>query len=104
MFLNLNKKESPYWQVIYEVDGKRSKKSTRTKDKKEAEIFMIKFQLKQELNLTETNSKPRLLHSIKLSKFKEEYLEYCKSSKSKHYLESINLSFNQFIKFQKIFL
>ena len=80
---------------------RESKKSTRTKDKKEAEIFLIKFPLKQELNLTETNSKPHLVHSIKLSKFKAEYLEYCKPSKSKHYLESINLSFNQFIKFTK---
>ena len=96
MFLTLTKK-SPFYQLIYEVDGFRTTISTRTKDKSKAEIFMTNFK-PEELKPKEIIPK---IYSIKLNKFKKEYLEYISSTKSKSYIRSVNLSFNQFQSYSK---
>ncbi len=82
---------SPYYQIVYFVDGKRTKKSTKKSSKAEAEKFMLTFRPE------ETKEEKR--HVITLSNFHKEYSEYILSSKSKSYLSSVNLSFKMLIDF-----
>ena len=96
MFLSLNNK-SPFYQIVYFVDGKRTTVSTKKRTLEEAEIELSKFQnpssLPNEVTKPEISSQDRLT----LSKFQTEYIDYVSPIKSRKYLESINLSFNQFI-------
>ena len=96
MFVTLTKK-SPYYQLIYEVDGFSTTISTRTKDRKKAEKFMANFNPEER----EVKEKKPKLKAKRLNNFRKEYLEYISSTKSKSYIESIELSFNQLISFSK---
>jgi integrase/recombinase XerD len=82
-----------YFQVVYFIDGKRKTKSTKTTNKKEAQKFLANFN-------PET---PQIIevkpNDIPLQKFYKEYLQHLELSKSKTYLKSVRLSFNQFIFF-----
>jgi len=91
MFLTKTKK-SPYYWLIYEVDGKRTSVSTKAKIKSEALKFLQTFGLDQ---------KPKeKLSRISLSQFTQEYLNYCKSCRSQSYIErSIIPAFNKFSAF-----
>ena len=90
MFLTKDS-SSPYYQIVYFVDGKRTKKSTKKTLKAEAEKFMLTFQP------VEVKEEKRI--AISLSNFHKEYSAYIKSSKSKSYLSSVNLSFKLLIDF-----
>ena len=69
MFISTSKK-SPFYQLTYEVDGKRTTVSTKTKNLQDAYKFMGSFQRK-----TEARHRQQIKPII-LSKFKEEY-HYC---------------------------
>jgi len=77
MFLTKSKK-SPYYQLLYEVKGKRTTVSTKTKNKSEAIKFLQKFKV-------EEKQKDKI-QKIFLSDFRVEYTEYCKENKSKNYV------------------
>ncbi len=97
MFISKSKK-SPFYQLTYEVSGKRTTLSTKTTKEKEAQEFLFLFKnslLHPVQNHTQLENK----NSILLSNFKDEYLEYARPTKSKNYLESITLSFKQFLSF-----
>ena len=91
MFLTKSN-NSPYYQIIYFVDGKRTKKSTKKTTIKEAQKFLSRFNPEKE-------EKENIPQIILLSNFKREYIEYISSSKSKHYIKSIKLSFSQLLSF-----
>jgi site-specific recombinase XerD len=98
MFIFKSKK-SPFYQLTYEVNGKRTTISTKTKKEKEAQEFLFKFKHSLiEKPQTKIDSE---IHSqtILLSSFQNDYSEYMRPIKSKNYLESIMLSFKQFISF-----
>ncbi len=82
-----------YYQVVYFVDGKRKTKSTKTTNKKEAQKFLANFSPNSHVIIIE---KPK---EITLKIFYAEYLKHMELSKSKTYLKSVRLSFNQFILF-----
>lgn len=96
MFLSKDSK-SPFYQITYFIDGKRTKKSTKTSNKKEAQKFLdaFKFQLKLNEHQLITSPFPKRI-SILLSNFEEEYLKSVSLSKSKHYIRSVKLSFKHF--------
>ncbi|MGB5846981.1 MAG: tyrosine-type recombinase/integrase [Ignavibacteriaceae bacterium] len=94
MFLTKDRKSS-YFQIVYFIDGKRTKKSTKKKTKAEAEKVLQKF-----LFDFNSNGAKVKLKSVFLIQFKEEYLTYCKSCRSKSYIErSIIPAFNKFTAF-----
>ena len=99
MFISKSKK-SPFYQLTYEIDGKRTTVSTKTSSLKEANKFMYSFSNRE----VDTPSKA-IYHPqpefkpILLSSFLKEYVEYIKATKSKSYLESVNLSFRMLINF-----
>jgi site-specific recombinase XerD len=87
---------SPFYQIVYFIDGKRNSISTKTKVKSEAMEFLIKFmhsiaERPQEIIVQNSSS------SITLCQFKDEYISYLTPTKSSKYISSINYSFNQFI-------
>ena len=82
MFLTKYKK-SPYYQIVYFVDGKRTKVSTKTKDLKEAKKFLTSFSIPHKVN----NVVFELNNSIKLEDFRDEYINYLIQSVSKSYIE-----------------
>jgi len=84
MFL-IKEKTSSFYQIIYFVDGKRTKKSTKKRIKAEAQKVLRDFQ----------NPTVQVKENLLLSEFWEEYLRYSRQSKSKSYLKSIALSFRQ---------
>ncbi|HSP89024.1 MAG TPA: tyrosine-type recombinase/integrase, partial [Ignavibacteriaceae bacterium] len=88
MFITMTKK-SPYWQVVYHVNGKPTSISTKKKSESEAIIFMHEF--KKKMNQPEDQ-----IVSVKFSRFTDEYRKYISSSRTKSYLRSVNLSLNQF--------
>jgi len=79
MFLTKDSK-SPYYQLVYFVNGKRTKISTKASDRKEAEKFKASFNPKPV-----TEPKPQML-SIKLSSFASEYKNYVSNTHSEKYL------------------
>ncbi|MBX3008030.1 MAG: tyrosine-type recombinase/integrase [Melioribacteraceae bacterium] len=91
MFISKSKK-SPFYQLTYEVNGKRTTISTKTKNPKEAYSFLANFQLQKEQPKKQTDC-------FLLSKFKDEYIEFVTPIKSKKYLISISSSFKQLIAF-----
>lgn len=98
MFISKSKK-SPFYQLTHEVNGKRTTISTKTTKEKEAQEFLFKFkhsliEKPQVKIISEIHSPIKLLSS-----FQNEYSEYMRPIKSKNYLESITLSFKQFISF-----
>ena len=90
MYLVLNNK-SPYYQLIYIKDGKRTSTSTGTTSKKEAEKFLLSFD-------------PAVLkkpcaekHPIKISEFSKEYKYFVTNNFSIKYLKkAVHPSFSQF--------
>lgn len=92
MFISKTKK-SPFYQLTYVVDGKKTTISTKAKNRTDAHLFLIYFQKKRDGETKEQ------IKSISLTKFKEEYVEYIKPTKSQSYLRSIKLSFKMLIAF-----
>ena len=88
MFITLTKK-SPFYQLVYDIDGKRTSISTKTKSKTEAYKFLVEFQKQLDQPIEK-------IKSIKLFAFRDEYLSYIQQSKTKHYIRSVKLSFSQF--------
>ena len=82
MFLTLNKK-SPYYQLTYSIEGKRTTVSTKTKDLNEAKKFLASFSIPYKVN----NVVFELNNSIFLSKFQDECINYLSQSKAKSYIE-----------------
>lgn len=97
MFISKSKK-SPFYQLTYEVNGKRTTISTKTTKEKEAQEFMYLFK-NSLLHPVQKNTQSVINNSLSLTNFQNEYLEYTRPTKSKNYLESITLSFKQFISF-----
>lgn len=111
MFLTKNSK-SPFYQIVYFVNGKRTTHSTRKTNEQEALQYLKEFSKgvhsdETRNNLDEipsgvpdsTSQITVVKNNLTLSKFKEEYLEYCRPVKSKKYTDSIEFSFKQFISF-----
>ena len=89
-------KRSPFYQLVYEVEGKRTTVSTKTKDITEAKKFLASFSIPYRKN----NVVFELNNSIMLSKFRDEYINYLHQSKSKAYIErSIKPAFKFLIEF-----
>lgn len=86
-------KKSPYYQLVYEVDGNKTSISTKTTNYKEAQLFLFNFLKEKETELKAVSKQ------ITLSQFKDEYVEYLKDSKSKNYVRSVELSFKTLIQF-----
>lgn len=84
-------KSSPYYQVIYLRNGKRTKKSTKKKLKSEALKFLSDF----EKNIKTEKKEKKIL----ISEFQKEYEKFILETKSKSYLRSVKLSFRKFIEF-----
>jgi integrase len=84
-------KTSPFWQIVYFVDGKRTKKSTKKTTKSEALKYLTKF----DKHLKDSE---RPVY-ISLSKFRDEYVAYTEATKSKHYVSSVKLSFRMLLNF-----
>ena len=96
---------SKYYQIVYFVNGKRTTLSTKTTNKREAHQFLEEFssrQNREELSqeIPDKDSSEVLSgvpvsiskitsdkDNLTLSKFKEEYLEYCRPVKSKKYID-----------------
>lgn len=98
MFISKSKK-TPFYQLTYEVNGKRTTISTKTTNEKEAQEFLIKFKYSLfEKPQTKTVSILRK-ETILLSAFQKEYLEFAYPTKSKKYCDSISFSFKQLISF-----
>ena len=88
-----------FFQIIYFVDGKRKTLSTKTSDRNAAQKVLENFRASFTQPVQEiTNNNPNEI-SPSLSKFRDEYLEFIRSSKSKKYFESISYSFKQLISF-----
>lgn len=82
MFLSKDSK-SPYYQITYFVNGKRTKKSTKTTNLKEANKFLASFSVPVKID----NVVIELNNFITLSQFKDEYIKYAKLRFSKSYVE-----------------
>ena len=83
MFLTLSKK-SPYYQLTYIFDGKRTTISTKTKNHKVAKKFLSTF-------IPPDNIDDHVFQrniSNKLSDFRDEYVKFCQHSKSISYIEN----------------
>jgi len=91
MFISKTTK-SPFYQLTYDLNGKRTTVSTKTANQKQAYKFMATFQRGSD------EPKEKILSNT-LSKFRDEYLDYIKLTKSKSYLRSVGLSFNHLITF-----
>ena len=90
MYLTKSKR-SPFYQLIYFRNGKRTSVSTGKRNKSEAMQFLKNFEL---LSL-----KPLEKPSIKLTEFENKYLSYLMDIKSKSYIKSIKLSFRMFMNY-----
>ncbi len=91
MYIVKNNK-SPFYQLVYFINGKRSTVSTKTKNEKAAIRFLINF------NKGDREPK-KTIKSISLTKFKNDYIEYLQFTKSNSYIRSIKLSFKMLIEF-----
>jgi integrase len=89
MFLTKDSK-SPYYQLVYCLNGKRTKISTKTSDGNEAEKFKASFKPGDR-----EVAKPKKT-SIKLSSFVTEYKDYVSNTYSESYLKkAVTSSFNR---------
>lgn len=86
MFLSRDTK-SPFYQVIYFVDGKRTKISTRTADKKQADKFLKSFIPQHKVKNVQPEEPKEKRAVIKLSSFIEEYKTYVRNTYSEKYLK-----------------
>lgn len=93
MFLTKDSK-SPFYQLVYFVNGKRTKISTKTADKFKAEIFKATF------NPASKPQPQQIKPSINLSAFIKEYKTYVTNTYSEKYLKkAVTPAFNQLQKF-----
>jgi len=91
MYLTLNNK-SPYYQLIYFRDGKRTTVSTGTADKFKAEVFKATFKPDQK---TKQVLIPKQVSPL-LSNFIKEYKTYVTNTYSEKYLKkAVTPAFNQ---------
>jgi site-specific recombinase XerD len=91
MFLTKDPK-SPFFQIVYFNNGKRTKKSTKRKTKEQALIFLEQFK-----NQFDAVDEKKI---DSLSYFIDEYIMYCKDARSKSYVErSIIPAFKKFSAF-----
>ncbi|MBP9583119.1 MAG: hypothetical protein KBE38_13235, partial [Ignavibacterium sp.] len=95
MFLSKSNK-SPFYQITFEVNGKRTTVSTKTKNKEEAYKFLGRFDISNYKKPVAVNNN----NSILLSTFKDEYIKYAKLRFSKSYVErSIEPAFKFLIEY-----
>jgi len=95
MFL-IKDSKSPYFQLVYFVNGKRTKISTKTSDKKRANRFLASFN-PQEAAVIKARK-----NLIKLSSFITEYKNYVSNTYSVSYLKkAVTPSFNMLQNFLK---
>jgi integrase len=87
MFLTPPNSKRHYYQLIYFVDGKRTKISTKTSDKKEAQKFLKTFVPRPKGNIKETEQPKEKKVKIKLSSFIEEHKTYVSNTYSEKYLK-----------------
>jgi len=92
-------KRSSFYQIVYEVNGKKTSKSTGTANKTEAQKKLEEFKRNFDNSAKEKIELRDFKKVFPILDFKREYLEYLKPTKSKHYINSIELSFNQFTSF-----
>lgn len=91
MFLFINKKRSPYWQLGYELEGKATSISTRTRDRAKAERFLTDFKKNSEAGQSG--------NGIYLKDFIKKYCDYVELTGSKSYLKrSVIPSLNDLVK------
>ena len=90
MYLTKNSK-SPYYQIIYDNNGRLTTKSTKKKLKSEALKVLSDFE-----KFLETQSKVK---PIKLSEFKNEYYNYILTTRSVSYLRSVKFSLEMLQKY-----
>lgn len=91
MYIVKNKK-SPFYQLVYFVNGKRTTVSTKAQKEKEANRFLLNF-------VVPKNAAEPKIKTTSLSNFQKEYLEYINLTKSKHYARSVQTSFKILIAF-----
>ena len=77
--------------MVYLKNGKRTSITTKSTTKKAAYKFLLEFKE----HLQQRKSIPKK----SISDFRKEYEKYISETKSKNYLRSVKLSFNQFIDF-----
>lgn len=87
MFLTPPNSNRRYYQLVYFVDGKRTKVSTKTANKKEAERFLKSFIPQEKIKKVELEESKVKKPSIKLSSFIEEYKTYVSNTYSEKYLK-----------------
>lgn len=97
MFISRSHK-SPFYQLTYEVYGKRTTVSTKTNNLQSAYKFMAAFSRDDKISIREGNNKQKI-KPISLSNFQEEYLEFTRITKSKHYVRSVKTSFKILLEF-----
>ncbi|MFZ0456586.1 MAG: phage integrase SAM-like domain-containing protein, partial [Ignavibacteriaceae bacterium] len=92
-YLKFNDK-SPFYQVLYKRNGKKTTISTGTADRNEAEKFLNHF------DPDTIQEKPKRETSITLKAFIKEYKQFIKDTYSKAYYErAVTPSFNKLEKF-----
>ena len=100
MFLAKDKNRSQYWQIIFTVNGKRTKKSTGTADRSEAEKVLELFKKNysdQELNRVVIS---KIEDEFMLKDFEKEYNNFMDGFASKSYVErSIKPALKELIEF-----
>lgn len=95
MFLTKDSK-SPFYQLVYFVDGKRTKISTKTTDRFKAEVFKATFNPDQK---AKQGPQPKQVSPL-LSNFIKEYKTYVTNTYSEKYLKkAVTPSFNQLTKY-----
>lgn len=87
----VKKIKTPFWQVVYIKNGKATSKSTKKRKKSDALIFLSEFE-------KHINKNPQPI-KINITGFQNEYISLFEKSKSKSYVRSINLSFEQLTKY-----
>ncbi len=80
MYLTRNKSKSPYWQIVFEVEGKLTSRSTRKRKSDAAERFFKNFKKQYEAGL--------IKKIVRLGEFKNEYIEYVALSGKDSYIRS----------------
>jgi integrase len=87
MFLTPPNSNRRYYQLVYFVAGKRTKVSTKTANKKEAERFLKSFVPKPKITKVDSEKTTEKNSAIKLSSFIEEYKTYVSNTYSEKYLK-----------------
>jgi integrase/recombinase XerD len=88
MYLAKPNLRTPYYQIVYLVDGKRKQLSTKEKLKSSALKFLSQF--------SEEQKRKPLLQEISLEQFKKEYLDYIKIKFSQSYYKKNEFTFKHF--------